>query len=312
MRLLYFNPETEYALASGASFYTPPEPVCSLRHANRLLPEKWALPGDCILVDSLEGLLSPYRLVDWTMLRSLFEIYPDINIEPWGWNPAFCRKLLNFGVPESALPGREEMQRIRQFAHRRTTIRLNSQWNSLIDASARVVLPVELRSEDECMEFLRNNPGCWLKAPWSSSGRGVVNTAAGMTCRQILQWARGIIRRQGSVMAETPADSVADFATEWKMEDTEASFIGLSSFYTSNRGKYISNELKPQSVLERKFDSLSKIHLSEVVDMQKQVLESVLAGYAGPLGVDMIVCADKSLRPFVELNLRRTMGMLAL
>ncbi len=53
MKLLLFNPETEYALASGASFYTPPASVEQLRHGLQLLPSSWAGADDYSLVDDV-------------------------------------------------------------------------------------------------------------------------------------------------------------------------------------------------------------------------------------------------------------------
>lgn len=309
MRLLLFNPETEYALASGASFYTPPAVVENFRRANQLLPEKWALQGDIILVDDADCLGSDFYLVDWSMLGKLFVEFPDISIEPWGWNHALVRRLKDHGVPEDRLPSMEYIDRIRCLAHRRTTITLNHQWNMMVSADLCVDVPVELDSEDECMAFCQLHPRCWMKAPWSSSGRGVINTAADMNERQILQWCHGIIRRQGSVLAETAANKLADFATEWMLDGMNATFLGLSCFNTSNRGKYISNELRPQSELTSLFNKISSIDLNDVICLQRSALCKVLRGYSGPLGVDMIVENNGSIRPFVELNLRRTMGM---
>lgn len=163
------------------------------------------------------------------------------------------------------------------------------------------------------MDYYRATPGCWMKAPWSSSGRGVINTGADMTAVLVEQWCRGILRRQGSVIGETPADRTADFASEWIIEKNEGvRFLGLSSFSTSPRGKYISNESLPQSEIRRRFDSLSKIQVDEVVSIQKEILKKVLVGYHGPCGVDMLIDRSGHLRPFVELNLRQTMGMLHL
>ncbi len=312
MKLLVFNPETEYALASGASFYTPPAVVDKFRRENQLLPEAWAGPYDFILVDDVEGLSSRFSLVDWSMLQTLFRKYPDMEVEPWGWNKALRRRLVDHGVPSSAMPDEAYIERLRMSAHRRTTISLNKEWNEAVGVDDRVGLPVELFSEEDCLSFMRATPGCWMKAPWSSSGRGVINTAADMTEEQVRQWCHGIIRRQGSVLAETPADRVADFATEWILRDGEASYLGLSCFHTSRRGKYISNEFLPQDILRLQFNALGKMALDDVVKIQRRILGRVIPSYSGPLGVDMIVGADGSIRPFVEVNLRRTMGMLHL
>lgn len=172
MKLLLFNPETEYALASGASFYTPPARVEKVRKDGQLLPEAWANKDDIILVDDIKTLQSDNRLVEWDMLGSLFSEFPDLMIEPWGWNPALIRRLLDHGVPESKLPDKTRMNRIRELAHRRTTVGLNKMWNNLADLAYRADIPQELTSIDGCMEYYRSNPGCWMKAPWSSSGRG--------------------------------------------------------------------------------------------------------------------------------------------
>ncbi len=312
MKLLLFNPETEYALASGASFYTPPKRVEKLRIENQLLPEAWAEEGDMILVDDTRGLVSDFKLVDWDSLKDLFAVHPDIKVEPWGWNGALSRKLLDHGVPEHSLPSKAEIARIRELAHRRTTVRLSKLWNECVEDAFQTAVPVELTTIEECMEFYTGNPGCWMKAPWSSSGRGVINTDADMTQELVEQWCRGILRRQGSVMGETGADRVADYATEWRVDSGKIEFLGLSSFATSNRGKYISNDDISQKEMKSRFDSISSIPIETVISIQKEILQEVLAGYEGLCGVDMLIDRDGNLRPFVELNLRRTMGMLKL
>lgn len=308
MRVLLFNPETEYALATGASFYTPPATVEALRKEKQLLPELWANDGDAILIDNDASLSSSFRLVKWMELAGLFRSHSGIVVEPWGWNHALRRKLVDNGVPESSLPSLRYLDLIRKLAHRRTTIQLTSEWNLL--TGLEVDLPAQLFCEEECMKFLSRNPGCWMKAPWSSSGRGVINTSADMSDDLVGQWCRGIIRRQGSVMAETGADKIADFATEWKLLDGKAEFLRLSSFSTSNRGKYIANDRSSQSQLMENFDRISNIPIQKVIQFQKKIIRDGLQGYNGLLGVDMIVERDGSLRPFVEVNLRRTMGMI--
>lgn len=149
-----------------------------------------------------------------------------------------------------------------------------------------------------------------MKAPWSSSGRGVINTSADMTEELVRQWCHGIVRRQGSVMGETGADRLADYATEWRIVQGQAVYLGLSSFKTSNRGKYICNARRRQSVMIKEFDVVSSICHESVVNMQKSILEKVFAGYEGLLGVDMLIERNGRIRPFVEVNLRRTMGMI--
>lgn len=310
MKLLLFNPETEYALATGASFYTPPASVEKLRKEHQLLPEAWAAEDDMILVDDINGLKSRNKLVDWNSLSKIFSEYPYMIIEPWGWNTALVRKFLDHGVPASRLPDEETVMRIRSLAHRRTTIRLIDQWNEFAEDGHETDVPIELTSIEECMDFYLQNAGCWMKAPWSSSGRGVINTACDMTGKLVEQWCRGIIRRQGSVLGETGADKMSDYATEWSINAGKAIYLGLSSFSTSNRGKYISNQNMSQSLMTRTFNAESVISLEDVVKLQKDIIQKIFSDYEGPLGVDMIIEKSGKLRPFVEVNVRRTMGMI--
>ena len=51
MRLYYFNPETEMALAAGSGVYTPPRKVAEAKKRLGLLPVVYAEPGSAILVD---------------------------------------------------------------------------------------------------------------------------------------------------------------------------------------------------------------------------------------------------------------------
>ena len=52
--------------------------------------------------------------------------------------------------------------------------------------------------------------------------------------------------------------------------------------------------------------------LDNVRGMICQQLPELLKGYEGPVGVDMMVLHDRMIHPCVEINLRRTMGHVAL
>lgn len=50
-----------------------------------------------------------------------------------------------------------------------------------------------------------------------------------------------------------------------------------------------------------------------IIDAQKTILQSMIAPrYSGPVGIDMLATADGHINPCVEINLRMTMGMVAL
>ncbi len=318
MRIHIFNPDTDYALASGLNFYTPPASVIALRRQLALLPLQYAQPGDAILcLDPLDPQALPTGIPIFTPIHSqdhtgaLVTTYREIrtgaplpldsDFLPWGWNHALRHHLHLLGVPDHCLPSIDRLDHLRALSHRRTTILLNQ-------ALGAAPLPVELTSPDAAIAFWRDNSGCWFKAPWSSAGRGVICTAD-LDENHIRPWCAGIIRRQGSVMAETGADRRLDFASEWECRDGEARFLGLSLFRTSARGKYLSNDLLPQKEIEAAISqAIPGFDLRMLVSAQASALEAYIApNYDGLLGIDMLADGPH-LRPCVELNLRRTMA----
>lgn len=144
----------------------------------------------------------------------------------------------------------------------------------------------------------------FFKAPWSSSGRGVLYTAD-LTYEQTLQWIRGIIRSQGAVMAEKAYAKSLDFATEWTIDPQGTHFIGISVFEASKRGKYHRNYKGSQAELWNMIPNLR----TDLIERQRATINKVIAPcYYGPLGIDMLVTDTGLIHPCIEINLRNTMG----
>lgn len=78
-----------------------------------------------------------------------------------------------------------------------------------------------------------------VKAPWSSSGKGILFIPKGqMTCKEE-EVLSGILRKQGYVMVEKRLNRVLDFAMEFEMDRLfHLNFLGYSVFQTSRRGEY--------------------------------------------------------------------------
>ncbi|MBO5586737.1 MAG: hypothetical protein J5914_03490, partial [Prevotella sp.] len=122
------------------------------------------------------------------------------------------------------------------------------------------------------------------------------------------------IAKQGSIIAEAECQRVMDFALEYEATpEGRVEYRGLSLFTTVN-GAYKGNLLLPE---EEKLAILAEhvdIELLRQVSLLiKHFLAPRLKGiYSGPLGVDMMVCQRSLLNPCIEINLRRTMGHVAL
>jgi len=120
-------------------------------------------------------------------------------------------------------------------------------------------------------------------------------------------------------MVEPHYAKVKDFGMEFVCDEQgRIGYLGLSLFHTSN-GAYTGNILTDE---EQKIEMISHyITVDLLVSVQQNIchiLEGVLKGsYTGPFGVDMMVVAREDqqgfwLHPCVEINLRRTMGHVAL
>ena len=114
-------------------------------------------------------------------------------------------------------------------------------------------------------------------------------------------------------MAEPYYEKVKDFGMEFDVTDEGVRYLGLSLFHTSN-GAYTGNVLASEVT---KRNMLSHYIPVSLLDEVKEKISHVasLKNYRGPFGVDMMIVRDNTqlkLHPCVEINLRRTMGHVAL
>lgn len=313
-----FNPETEYALGHGENYYTPPAPVVELRKRLSLLPAVYAVPGDFImLMDDPDGppdathqaMVESKRLTVLTYDADLGALPDDVSVEPWGWNPSLRQWLVDHGLNEEKLPTIAWLKKLRELAHRHTTVDFLRRCGLPFS-----LLPREMFTLHLATKWCQSHGDSYIKAPWSSSGRGVYR-GFNPEARDLQQWIYGTIRRQGSVMVEPAWDRIIDYATEWRLNGGEAHFLGFSLFEVDDHCQYVRNVPGSQKDIEGYLAE----HSSEgwkpvnVVAKQKDALEAIVAPhYAGLLGVDCLIDLDGNVNPCVEINMRRTMGMIGL
>ena len=318
-RLLIFNPDTEYALASDSINYTPPASVVSLRRMMALYPAVYASRGDavmlCDIIPDEEIKTLPYsglaadkdlEIIRMPKLHSFVTFTEPVLADPWGWNRCLAYRLTQRFRGVEGIPDETTLDAIRNLSHRRTTVDFLR-----ITASGfpEISLPEECLSVEHAMSIFTKHADVYFKAPWSSSGRGVIRTSD-LDCNQVEQWVRGVIATQGSVMAEKAYARKLDFATEWHCRDGKAHFAGYSVFETSRRGKYHRNLHGTQTELEAMIRTASDSWNDGILEKIRVAIEQLIAHlYSGPLGIDMLVTDSGTVNPCVEINLRRTMGM---
>jgi len=224
--------------------------------------------------------------------------------------------LKRHGVGEQLLPSDEQVDAIRQLSHRRTSARLLP----LLRKDGTVGESYECHSMDEVQSLLKRYQRVVLKAPWSSSGRGLrFLDAERAPLSMHAGWLKNMMERQGRVMAEPYYNKVKDFGMEFTcLQDNSIRYEGLSLFHTSN-GAYTGNIIATEHVKREMISRYLSMDLLD--DIQQSIctlLPTILHGqYQGPFGIDMMVVADDEangflLHPCVEINLRRTMGHVAL
>lgn len=315
-RLFLFNPDLEMAIANGGLYYTPPARIVRMSRELAYLPAYFSKEGDGILLPFIPdaGFVKSRR--EWfglhprIVLREKWQEEQVRQIEPWGWTP---RESHYFKRQEVWDDNRKELY------SRKTALRMLNELGKELDFVDReTVLPVICYSLEEVKKCLREGDYL-LKAPWSSSGRGILPLSSGGLSGKSQEWVKGVLQRQNYVMVEKRLDRVCDFAMEFRIDaGAKVNFLGLSEFSTGKEGEYKGNRLGSQEVIRKEPERYVGSEILTFVQRELQRLLGILIApyYEGYLGVDMMIYREKTgiykVQPCVEINLRYNMGILAL
>ena len=334
MKLHIFNPEHDLALASNLRQFTAPHAGRQLRSDLSFIPALWADEGDLVLVDDIDNARDKVRhlggdLVDKVEFITKVQLAHFIKTEfldsvhPWGWDLSLKGELEHIGIPEIALPCDAILNKVRALSSR--------QWAAEhLQSGVRFV-----QSVAEVKSLVREWGKAVIKAPWSSSGRGVRFVSAdefreGSGYPSFERWVGNIIYRQGGVTVEPYYNKVMDFGMEFEMVDGKVLYRGLSLFDTI-KNAYSGNVLCPEDKkVEMMARYVSPERLLQIRQHVIDVMEPALKGiYSGPFGVDMMISVkeqnlpasdgassdvqdDFGVNECIEVNLRRTMGHVAI
>lgn len=314
-----FNPEHDIALAADNIFWTAPHAGRQLRSDLGWLPALWAEDGDIVFVDDAQAAQNAYRKFKHETKNITFintkEAHKATNIteiQPWGWDKSIAYQLVRNGINKKLIPSDDDLNFYREISDRATSSLLLKALNENFEGVCGESFVAT--SIEDVISKLNEQKKIVVKSPWSSSGRGVRYLELDGYNRSHLLWAEKVIRTQGHIMIEPYLNKVKDFGMEFScLEDGSVRYDGLSLFSTSN-GAYEGNILATE---EEKRELLCPyINMSLLSDIQSFICEWIknkLNGrYVGPLGVDMMVVSPTLLNPCVEINLRRTMGHVAL
>ncbi len=290
MKVYIFNPENDMALADGGAGYTAPATIRQMRDELHWLPLWWADEDDKV----------------WDGKERLTLTKGD-EIRPWGWSPVLVHQLRQAGVTEEFLPTASQLESLRMLSHRQTAVEALAKCReSGILGGKLSGESVLCHTEEEVEEVLSRWPEAVLKAPWSSSGRGLTLSDAPHRA----EWTRNILAHQGSVAVERRLHKLTDFALEFECDGHGGvEYQGLSLFYTNPQGAYMGNWVAPEI---QKFQWLTQyIAPTELMEVRRWWEEELKHyAYKGPVGIDMMFCQE-GICPCVEINWRMTMGRVA-
>ena len=206
----------------------------------------------------------------------------------WGWDAVVKHELIKRGIPAELLPTDEEIETIRELQHRSTVLPLQEGCHAV-------------KSVEEMESLLREREHWVMKAPWSGAGRGLRWVHGALTAID-RDWLLKTVANQRCVIAEPRREVVADVALEYNSQ-----FTGYSYFKTGS-GVYKENIAMTD---DRIVETFRETALQQTkARVEAWLKENVVPRYRGPLGVDLMVCADGSVH-VAEINFRHTMGMVA-
>ncbi len=280
MHLCIFNPEHDLCLAKGRAHYVPPRSAVDFARRDAALMQVLYPGAMCCSVYDIEN--------------SNFQFSIFNSVTAWGWDAVVKHELLKRGCPESLLPTDDELAVVRDLQHRSTVLPLQPDCHAVYNI-------------EEMESLLRRREHWVMKAPWSGAGRGLRWVHGALTPID-RDWLLKTVATQRCVIAEPRRDVVADVALEYMERrhpaGTASSFMGYSYFRTGS-GVYKENIAWSDDRIETTF-GLAPIRAR----VEQWLAANVWPRYHGPLGVDLMVCADGSIH-VAEMNVRHTMGMVA-
>lgn len=159
-----------------------------------------------------------------------------------------------------------------------------------------------------------------VKGAFGCAGRDHLRVDAGEET-QAGEWVTRVLADHGCVVVERWRERVADFSVLYEMDDDKVDLVGMTVMENDERGRFLGSRVAPKwgSLLDPEVAAFL-YREAQVMDWYQEkiptVLSEILPGYVGPLGVDAMVFreVDGTLgwSPVVELNVRMTMGRVAL
>jgi len=339
-QLYLFNPGHEMEILCGKSHYTPPYLVQKMGADLEMLPVWYGGAGSFTLVRNpnasqfIASLPKVFRpslsspMILNLMMKELFRRkklgekpkLPPLTASIWGVSPRSIDAFKELKQAGMILEIPEWKEEYVQLTSRQTAAVCLENLQKTIPITPPVLVPKFFTELNEVEEYIANNtPPFVIKTPFSSSGRGHYWIEDRKLDSSALSWLNGALKKQNEVSIEPALNRVFDFAAEFYSDGNgQIQYLGLSIFETQSRGQFVGCMLGTQEMLLQQLNEyiLPEDYLFLVEQIGLILKEIVGNTYNGYMGVDMFIYktndGNYAVHPFVELNLRYTMGLAAI
>ncbi|MDR1980655.1 MAG: hypothetical protein LBQ39_03410 [Tannerellaceae bacterium] len=305
--------------------------IRKMRQDLALLPLWYAEKGNYVFVEEMTSPRFISRLpkeirplgipVSREDLRKKADTFPLMHAAPWGLSPqsvAFFNELKGYGLNLTVPEWKEDYAAL---SSRRTAAACLKEIGERLPKMQLPQPPVFFSDMEEMPFFMeRHTPPFIVKTPYSSSGRGLRWIKGDTLNLTQKNWIKGSLGKQHELSIEEAVrgEKIMDFAMEFYSDGKgNVKYEGLSHFHTK-KGAYTGNILGGEEDIRRCILCwVKEKHLQCTQEAVTKTLKATYAHhYTGYLGVDMMIYKgennSKAIHPCVEINMRRTMGLLAI
>lgn len=334
--VFYFNPTCELAVANGSFSYVPPQLLRDFEKDCSVLPFVFGTSSDFVLTEKKPSTNFIHRLTDagfdmpeFCSLEELISKKTDsINsILPWGWSPA-----AHFVLKDLKARCSPEFRESPVFTwteeHKTLYERITSlcfltdflEQNPLDFFIEKEMIGHKVTNIEDIEKLLKRLIPLVLKAPMSSSGRGIQIIRKSVLNTSNRQWISGVLNQQKYLIAEPFLDKIVDFSFQFKISNTgEPEYLGYSVFETNSNGQYKSTFIHPEIEkhgISEIFQYTEEMIIETAVRLKEALRHTVYTKlHRGFLGIDTMIYRGKKglkIQPCIEINSRMNMGILTM
>ena len=324
--IYFFNPTCELAVANGSFSYMAPLLLQEMERDLSILPLAFCTENDIVLTENIPSMEFVQKLNDFGFEMPHFCTLSEIEnlpansfeaISPWGWSPAAHFKFKNLKskcadlFKKSPVSGWDDKHKL--LFERSTSLDflsgiLNESppcWFIRKEELGRIVMSVE-----EIEGLLLNHTSLVLKAPLSSSGRGIQIIRKTNLNASNRQWISGVLKQQSYLIAEPFLEKIMDISFQFRISaNSEVEYIGYSVFETNSNGQYKGTFIRPElsKLIKNEYVVKTEIMIKTTAYIITKALEtSVYAKlHRGFLGVDSMIINSKGqlmMQPCIEIK----------